>query len=242
LPEGQSTATLTRVRYSPIVELRRYTLFPGKHDVLIDLFEARFLESQEDVGMPVLGTFTDLDDPSKFVWLRGFDSMESRARALTEFYYGPVWKAHRDAANATIADSDDVLLLRPAHEDGAFSLGPQPAPDEPAPVDGALIEAALLHLETAPDPDSIDEFERALRAGGAVVLGTFVTEASENDFPQLPVRADANVLACFVGRPDANADTAARDALERLAAAFPTPATAELLRLAPTRRSRLRVP
>jgi hypothetical protein len=37
-----------------------------------------------------------------------------RAEALAAFYSGPVWQEHHDAANATMIDSDDVLLLRPA--------------------------------------------------------------------------------------------------------------------------------
>ena len=31
----------------PIVELRQYTLHPGQRDVLIDLFDREFVESQE---------------------------------------------------------------------------------------------------------------------------------------------------------------------------------------------------
>ena len=64
--------------------------------------------------MRVIGPFTDLDRPDDFVWLRGFDGMASRDRGLRAFYLGPVWAEHRTAANATMADSDDVLLLRPA--------------------------------------------------------------------------------------------------------------------------------
>lgn len=56
------------VRY-PVVELRRYTLHPGRRDVLIDLFDRELVESQEAVGMAVLGQFRDLDDPDRFVWL-----------------------------------------------------------------------------------------------------------------------------------------------------------------------------
>src|SRR5207248_9892330 len=39
----------------PIVELRQYTLHPGKRDVLIDLFEREFIETQEAVGSKVIG-------------------------------------------------------------------------------------------------------------------------------------------------------------------------------------------
>src|SRR5438132_9685628 len=85
---------------SPVVELRQYTLHPGKRDILIDLFDREFVESQEALRIKVIGQFRDLDHPDHFVWLRGFRDMTSRAKALTDFYGGPVWKAHREAANA----------------------------------------------------------------------------------------------------------------------------------------------
>src|SRR5437762_8078427 len=93
-----------------VVELRQYTLHPGKRNVLIDLFDREFVESQEVLGMKIIGQFRDLDNPNRFVWLRGFHDMPSRAQALNNFYGGPVWKAHREAANATMIDSDNVLL------------------------------------------------------------------------------------------------------------------------------------
>ena len=106
----------------PIVELRQYTLHPGKREVLIDLFDREFIETQEAVGIKVIGQFRNVDDPDRFVWLRGFPDMTSRAKALQDFYSGPVWKAHREAANATMIDSDNVLLLRPALPTSGFSL------------------------------------------------------------------------------------------------------------------------
>ena len=98
----------------PIVEFRQYTLHRGKRDVLIDLFDREFIEPQEALGMKIIGQFRDVDNRNRFVWLRGFRDMASRAQALQDFYGGPVWKAHREAANATMVDSDNVLLLRPA--------------------------------------------------------------------------------------------------------------------------------
>jgi hypothetical protein len=106
----------------PIVELRQYMLHPGQRDVLIDLFDREFVESQEALGMKVIGQFRDLDNPDRLVWLRGFGDMPSRAQALKDFYGGPVWKAHREAANATMIDSDNVLLLHPAKTTSGFSL------------------------------------------------------------------------------------------------------------------------
>src|SRR6266542_1920072 len=107
----------------PIVELRQYTLHPGKRDVLIDLFDREFVESQEALGMKLIGQFRYLDNSNRFVWLRGFRDMSLRAQALKDFYGGPVWKAHREAANATMIDSDNVLLLHPATATSGFSFG-----------------------------------------------------------------------------------------------------------------------
>ena len=128
----------------PIVELRQYTLHPGKRDVLINLFDREFVESQEALGMKVIGQFRDLDNPNRFVWLRGFRDMPSRAQALKDFYGGPVWKAHREAANATMIDSNNVLLLHPAMPTSEFSLGnrnrPKPGSNE---TRNELIVAAI---------------------------------------------------------------------------------------------------
>src|SRR5262245_61229183 len=92
---------------SPIMELRQYTLHPGQRDVLIGLFESTFIEAQEAVGAMVIGQFRDLEDPNRFVWLRGFPDMDKRLTALQAFYGGPVWQEHRAEANATLIDSDN---------------------------------------------------------------------------------------------------------------------------------------
>src|SRR5471030_240697 len=92
----------------PIIELRQYLLQPCRRDDLIELFDREFVETQEAVGIDVVGQFCDLDRPDYFVWLRSFDYMESRSHSLAAFYGVPVWGAHRDAANATMIDSDNV--------------------------------------------------------------------------------------------------------------------------------------
>ena len=106
----------------PIVELRQYTLQPGKRGDLIEIFDREFVESQEELGMRIIGQFQDLDNPNRFVWLRGFPNMPTRAEALTAFYSGPVWKANRNEANATMVDVNNVLLLRPALPTSGFQL------------------------------------------------------------------------------------------------------------------------
>src|SRR5437899_9175320 len=106
-PDAQPTETCC-----PIIELRQYTLHPGQRDVLIDLFDREFVESQEALGMKLIGQFRHLDDPNRFVWLRGFRHMPSRAHALKDFYGRPVWKPHRPPANAPMIRSDTARLLQ----------------------------------------------------------------------------------------------------------------------------------
>jgi NIPSNAP len=187
---------------SPVVELRQYTLHPGQRDVLIELFEREFIESQEALGAKVIGEFRDLDNPDLFVWLRGFDDMPTRAQALTEFYGGPVWRANSKAANATMVDSDNVLLLRPVRPGQAFHLSPQTRPAQGAlDVPGALIVATIYYLRASAAADYASWYEQSLqpvlREAGGTPLASFVTESSPNNFPRLPVREGENVFVAF---------------------------------------------
>jgi hypothetical protein len=154
---------MSAVRY-PVVELRQYTLRPGQRDVLIELFDRELVESQEAEGMAIVGQFRDLDDPDRFVWIRGFGDMPSRARALAAFYGGPAWKAHRAEANATMIDSDNVLLLRPVSASSGF-----PAPTAarlPVGVTSAgpsRILVTLYYRDQPFDQAFADFFERQAR-------------------------------------------------------------------------------
>src|SRR5947207_516122 len=186
----------------PIVELRQYTLHPGKRDVLIDLFDREFVESQEALGMEVIGQFRDLDNPNRFVWLRGFRDMPSRAQVLKDFYGGPVWKAHREAANATMIDSDNVLLLHQATPTSGFSFGNKERPQAGAnEARSELILATIYYLDAPVDAPFVQFFEKTVKpaviGSGATVLAYFVTEHSENTFPALPVREGENVFVWF---------------------------------------------
>lgn len=200
-------AASTSANACSVVELRQYTLHPGRRDVLIELFEREFVEPQEACGMRLLGQFRDLDDPDRFVWLRGFADMERRAEALAAFYGGPVWRAHRDAANATMIDSDDVLLLRPARHDSGFALeaARRAAFDAVAPPCG-LVVGMIWRLPLQVGTDFVELFERRvgprLREAGATPLASFVSEHAPNTFPALPVREGENVLVCFAGFRD----------------------------------------
>ncbi|KQY26110.1 hypothetical protein ASD38_20405 [Caulobacter sp. Root487D2Y] len=231
-----------------VIELRQYRMKPGRRDDLIALFERAFVESQEAEGMSLIGHFRDLDAPGHFVWMRGFDDMAARKAALEAFYGGPVWRAHREAANATLADNDDVLLLKPPVTAARFDLPPRrPAGADPGPA--SLIGVTIQALDGPPGSDFADRFETevrpALEAAGASVAGWMLTEAAENTFPRLPVREGETVLI-WVGRfadAAAHADHLVRAEKAGLGDGFGAASkrgVIQRLRLAPTARSRLR--
>ncbi|KOF13743.1 hypothetical protein AC244_29720 [Ensifer adhaerens] len=189
-----------------IIELRRYRLHPGARETLIDLFDREFIESQEAQGMSVIGQFRDLDDPNSFVWLRGFDDMPSRAAALNAFYTGPVWAAHRDEANGTMVNSDNVLLLRPASPDVGFApvRVTRPAPGA-ADLQRGLVVATICYLAPRTEDEFAGFFEAVvkphLEQASATVLAALVTERNPNTFPRLPVREGETVFVWFSSFP-----------------------------------------
>jgi len=233
-----------RMASYPIVELRQYTLHEGKRDVLIALFEREFIEPQEALGMKIIGTFRDLDRPNHFVWLRGFSSMDARAKGLNDFYFGPVWKAHRETANATMVDSDNVFLLHAPNAKAEFSInGKRPAMGESARA--ALVVGTIYYLKVSPDkvlPTFEAQVKPRLEKAGAPLLAWFVPEIAANNFPRLPVREGERVLVWFT-RFDSSADHAAHaPALDKAAAPIAKwlSRKPEVLRLQPTARSMLR--
>ena len=182
----------------PIVELRQYTLHPGRLDGFVRLFECEFIEPQEAAGMRVIGHFRDLDDPDRFVWLRGFADMPSRARSLEAFYGGPVWKAQRDAANANFIDTDNVLLLHPLHAQAGFVLDNLQRASPGAEPGNGFVVVTVYQLKSAAAP-AFGEFFRtrvqpALAQAGIVVAAQFETEIAANTFPRLPVRTGESVF------------------------------------------------
>ncbi|MEC3981759.1 NIPSNAP family protein [Amycolatopsis sp. H20-H5] len=185
--------------HQAVLELRRYTVVPGRRDELVTLFEREFVESQENTGAHLFGQFREPAEPGRFVWVRGFESMAARLKALTAFYYGPVWKQHGPAANDTMVDASDVVLLKPSGP--GF---PAPAAARPPAGEGrrpsSRVIVTVCH-PTGPVAEFAEYFHRVasplLTSAQGHPLACFETERAENTFPRLPVREDETVFVWF---------------------------------------------
>ncbi len=180
-----------------VLELRQYRLVPGGLGTLLALFDAHLVAGQEDSGIHVGPILLDPDDPTRFVWMRGFHEMEQRREALERFYGGPVWQQHRSVANAALADNDDVLLLRatdPAHPGGSGL---------PADAVGDVVHLSItLHTGgEAFEAWMAEVVHPQLERHLGTPVAMWRTEPADNTFVALPVRTDQAVVwsAAFPG-------------------------------------------
>lgn len=236
-----------------IVELRQYTLRPRQRDAFIQLFDSTFADPLDAAGMTVIGEFRDLDRPDRFVWMRGFPDMPSRAAELAAFYDSDLWHAHRNEVNASIDDSDNVLLLEPASPTLELQAIPPRSRAGAVEQKAGLIVTTLYYTKPEKLADFAALFERSLhhRADhlGARTLTGYVTSTQANNFPQLPVRVGEHIYVwiAYFASPEAYAayqkkrDTDRRwnqtlwPKAQKLLICEP-----EILRLKPTTASRLR--
>lgn len=218
---------------TPIVELRRYTFQPGRRDEFVELFEERFIEAQEAVGARVPGMFRIEGVPDKLVWLRGFTHYEARKPALEGFYGSPIWQFYRDVCNATLADNDDVHLLRAIAPEGGIELtARRPSLGEKKPA--RLFQLMISELRY---PEALGNYHLwlrlFLRKAGCDPVASFGTLMAENNYPRLPVWEQRPVHVALVAgeTPLPGLPLELRSLLKW---------TPETLRLTPTARSQLR--
>jgi len=231
-----------------VIEFRRYTIKAGERNKFAQYFDSYFPEAFEQLGAIVAGSFFERDKPNGFTWIRGFHTIEDRAIANAEFYYGPLWKEHRVTMNDLLVDSDNVMLLHSLSPERRIAI--LPAVDPVAEPEGA--KGVIVAQIFAVKPNSIDAFARQAepifakyRAAGAREAGVLVTLDVTNNFPQLPVRTDGPFLV-WMGllKDDQSLETqfesAVQQSLQSLSSTELLRGTPELVVLHPTHRSRLR--
>ena len=121
--------------------------------------------------------------------------MAARHASLTAFYDGPVWAKHQDVANATMIDSDNVMLLRAVTEHDALPTHQPNQRDMRTPT--GLVVVVAEYVEQTNEV-TIGSFKSDvipfLHQSGCRTLGVYATEAAPNMFARLPVRTDRAIV------------------------------------------------
>jgi hypothetical protein len=184
-----STEPSARLDDFQVIEFRRYIIKEGEREHFAQFFESFFPEAFQQLGAIAAGSFFERKNPSGFTWIRGFHTIEDRAIANAEFYYGLVWKEHKKTVNDRIVDSDNVLLLRPLSSDRGITI--LPAVDLITDADGAqgIVVAEIFAIKA----NSVEAFANAAeptfagyRAAGVREAGVLVTLDVLNNYPSCP--------------------------------------------------------
>lgn len=230
-----------------VIEFRRYTIRDDERENFAKYFDAYFPEAMQQLGAIAAGQFFERENPSYFTWIRGFRSMDERAKVNANLYYGPVWKEHRDLMNGLMTDSDNVLLMESVESGCGIEV--LRSVDPVKEVDG-MKGVAVAHIFPI-KPGSLKEFmqhaEGEFAAYGSEVVretGRFVTSDIPNNFPQHPVRTDGPFVVWFGIAKDDAVTKQFRGIAERAAKSLESTnllrGTPELVILDPTSRSRMR--
>ncbi|GEO07806.1 NIPSNAP family protein [Segetibacter aerophilus] len=192
---GQLRNELSANKNLAVIELRNYLLRPGQRENFTNLFEANFIISQQEAGSCTLGQYKVKGAENHFFWIRGFESMASRNKALNDFYTSIIWKQNRSTANSMILNNDNVHLLKPLNisdstNEASFNsnwFGRQKG--------FAVIDFYISNTKL----DKLIEFVKKqysymLSKANIENTSFWVSETSINDFPALPVFQDKNLL------------------------------------------------
>lgn len=181
-----------------VIELRNYLLKPGKRDSFINAFENKILDTLNGRDNFVLGQYRVKGAEDNFFWIRGFHDMSSRAYALKSFYSCKYWEDVVWIPQAYILNYTNGNLLKP------LSLTDGNQDSKPAfPCDwfGKPKGIAVVEFYFAANGwlGKLVEFMRTKydsirRASGGENISYWVSEQTKNDYPDLPVYQDNNLL------------------------------------------------
>lgn len=180
-----------------IIELRNYVMKSGKRDTFIDFFEKNYVTSQDTLHGHILGRYRVSGKNDNFCWIRGFENMHARSVFLPAFYHGPVWRQTRNEANSMLANNDNVYLLKPMTLQGDSLVASKSVSSASlAPHKG--ITVVDFYVANSKLPHLLKLFSRGyqekMRASGFNNFSVWTSEMQFNDFPQLPVFQDKNLL------------------------------------------------
>ena len=169
-----------------IIDIRDYTLTANTRDIFIKRCETILFPEQERFGANILGILRDANNPNGIVWVRAMPDMAERKRFMTAFYKnGAVWKANRREVNSWIADSDNVLLVKPIELKPVSDLMAQTTQSND---DSIVAMYSCLRQEPFNIAEELNNVSRAINDVGGRLLVKLETDPSKNNYPLHPIR------------------------------------------------------
>src|SRR6266513_1631083 len=97
-----------------IVEMRTYTLHPGKVGPYLALYEAEGLETQTRILGKLVGYYsTEIGDVNQVVHLWAYESFDERLKRRAALFADPTWLAYIPKIVGMLV-SQDSKILNPA--------------------------------------------------------------------------------------------------------------------------------
>ena len=194
-----------------VIELRNYLMKPGQRDYFIDSFEIKIMDTLNARGNYVLGQYRVRDAPDNFLWIRGFGNMTTRLEAMKGFYSSEYWKQNVSIPIKYVVGYTNVYLLKPLN---VYNKRIDSISGFETEWFGRQKGIAVVDLYIANEMRSelIDfvttTYDSIIHASGVKDISYWIRETTPNNYPDLPVFQDKNLLltiAFFKDEPQYNA-------------------------------------
>jgi len=93
-------------------ELREYRAKPGQRESWVKFMEEEIIPYQVSKGMVVVGSFVGEEEDDLYIWIRRFDSEESREKLYAAVYEGDTWKNEIAPRIPELLDRDKIVVRR----------------------------------------------------------------------------------------------------------------------------------
>ncbi len=93
-------------------ELREYRAKPGERENWVKFMEEKIIPLQVSKGMVVVGSFVGEEEDDLYIWIRRFDSEESREQLYAAVYESDIWKNDIAPKIPEMMDREKIVVRR----------------------------------------------------------------------------------------------------------------------------------
>jgi hypothetical protein len=93
-------------------ELREYRTLPGQRENWVRFMEEEIIPFQVSKGMVIVGSFVGEEEDDLYIWVRRFDSEESREALYEAVYQSDRWVNEIGPKVPEMLDRDKIVVRR----------------------------------------------------------------------------------------------------------------------------------